>query len=86
MKNKRLRLKLKYAWLMIILAGAPLFMFAQEKLTIEAALNIAEENNPAMKTQRLNFERAKFLLEAQRLSLRSRFSLEIGRASCRERV
>ena len=76
MKNRRL--KLKYAWLIIILAGAPLLTYAQEKLTIEEALNIAEENNPAMKTQRLNFERAKFQLEAQRLSLRSRFSLDLN--------
>ena len=75
MENRRLRLK--HAWLIILFALAPVFMQAQEKLTIDRALDIAEENNPTLKTQRLNFERAKFLLEAQRLSLRSRFSLDL---------
>jgi len=76
MKNRRLRLK--YAWVIIILAGAPLLIHAQEKITIERALEIAEENNPAMKTQKLSLERAQQLLDAQRASLKSRFSLNLN--------
>ena len=79
MKNRMLQMK--FAWLVIIFALAPMFVQAQEKLTIERALDIAEENNPDLKTQRLNFERAKFLLEAQKLSLRSRFSLDLNPVS-----
>ena len=79
MKNRRLRLK--FVRLVILFALAPIFVQAQEKLTIERALDIAEENNPTLKTQRLNFERARLLLEAQRLSLRSQFSLDLNPVS-----
>ena len=76
MKNRWLRLG--FVRLVILFALVPLFMHAQEKLTIERALDISEENNPTLKTQRLNFERARLLLEAQRLSLRSKFSLDLS--------
>jgi len=76
MKNRRLRII--FVRLVILIALMPIFVQAQEKLTIERALDIAEENNPTLKTQRLNFERAKYQLEAQRLSLRSQFSLDLN--------
>ena len=79
MKNRWLRLKV--AWLIFIFAVAPLFTHAQVMLTLEKALDIAEENNPSLITQKLNFARAKFQLEAQRLSLRSQFSLDLSPAS-----
>ena len=69
---------LKFVRLTILFALATVFVQAQEKLTIDSALHIAEENNPTLKTQRLNFESAKFQLEAQRLSLRSQFSLDLN--------
>ena len=52
-------------------------MYAQKTMTIEQALNIAEENNPTLKSQKLSFERAQLLLEAQVASLKSRFSLDL---------
>ena len=79
MKNRRLRFK--YTCLIILLAGAPLLTHAQEMLTIEKALDIAEENNPTLRSQKLSLERAQLLLEAQRASLKSRFSLNLNPVS-----
>ena len=76
MKNRRLRFI--YTWLIIILVWAPLLAHAQEKITIERALEIAEENNPSMKSQKLSLDRAQQLLEAQRASLKSQFSLSLN--------
>ena len=75
MKNKKLKLRL--AWAVIMLTGISLFSFAQMTLTIEQALDIAEENNPQMKTSKLNFERTQFLLEAQRATLKPQFSMNV---------
>ena len=76
MKNRQLGLI--FAWLMILFVSVPLFSYAQQKITIERALDIAEENNPSMKTQRLNLERQQLLLDAQRASLKSQFSLNLN--------
>ena len=77
MKNRWL----KFAWVIIVFAVAPLFVNAQQALTLEQALDIAEENNPALQSQRLSYDRARFQLEAQKLSLRTRFSLDLTAAS-----
>ena len=81
MKHKMLKLKcrkLKFAGFMTILLGITFHSSAQVTLTIEQALDIAEENNPQMKNSKLNFERTQFLLEAERASLKSQFSMTVN--------
>jgi len=74
------KLKLKFIVFIICCAGISMFsqVQAQMVLTIEQALDIAEENNPSMRTQKLNLERTQFLLDAQLASLRPQFSLSIN--------
>jgi len=47
-------------------------------LTIEQALDIAEDNNPTLKQRKLSFERTQLLLEAQKAALKSNFSLTLN--------
>ncbi|MBS0012019.1 MAG: TolC family protein [Bacteroidales bacterium] len=51
---------------------------AQQGLTLEVAMNIAEENSPSIKRTRLNLERSRENLNAQRAALKSRFSLSVN--------
>ena len=76
MRNRKL--ELKWAWLIIFLLGMSSYSFAQITLTIEQALDIAEENNPQMITAKLNLERSLFNLEAQRASLKPQFSMTVN--------
>jgi len=71
-------IKLRLVCLVVFLAGISFFSYAQITLTIEQALDIAEENNPQMKNAKLNFERTRFTLEAQRASLKPQFSMSIN--------
>ena len=71
------KLKFRLAWLVMMLTGISMFTGAQITLTIEKALEIAEENNPQMQMSKLSFERTQFLLEAQRASLKSQFSMTV---------
>src|SRR5690606_3644074 len=50
---------------------------AQEILTIEKALQIAETGSPDLQRSRLNLLRFSKSLEAQRAALKSRFSLDV---------
>jgi len=75
MRNRKY--KLKCMWLVVGLAGSSLFSFSQEVITIDRALEIAEENNPQMITSKLNLERTQFSLQAQRASLKPQFSLNL---------
>ncbi len=50
---------------------------AQEVLTLDKALQIAESGSPDLKRSLLNLERFEKSLEAQRAALKSRFSLDI---------
>ena len=77
MIQRKFELKFKFAWLAIFLTGMSLFSSAQIILTIEQALDIAEENNPNMKSSKLSFERTQFLLEASRAALKPQFSMTI---------
>ena len=70
-------MKLRVVGLAVILSGMSLFSHGQIKLTIEQALDIAEENNPQMKTAKLNFERTQLMLEAQRAALKPQFSMTL---------
>jgi len=47
-------------------------------LTIEQALDIAEENNPTIKQRKLSLERTQLLLIAQKAALKSNFSLTLN--------
>jgi outer membrane protein TolC len=51
---------------------------AQQVLTIEGAMSIAQENSPALRSSLMNLERYQQMLLAQRASLRSRFSLNLS--------
>ncbi len=51
---------------------------AQEGLTLEKSLEIAESNSPSMKKTRLNLIRSQENLNAQNASLKSKFSLTLN--------
>ena len=75
MRNRKL--ELMYIWLIIFLFGISSFSFAQITLTIEQALDIAEENNPSLRSSKLSLERSIFNLEAQRATLKPQFSISV---------
>jgi outer membrane protein TolC len=70
--------ELKFAWLIIFLTGMSFFSFAQITLTIEEAMDIAEDNNPRMRTTKLNYERTQYQLEEQRARLKPQFSMTLN--------
>lgn len=78
MDSNRLRIQF-LCCLLLLLVGAPLgsYTHAQSPMTIEQALDIAEENNPDLIASKLNLERYQYNLEAQQASLKSRFSLDL---------
>jgi len=51
---------------------------AQQGLTLEVAMGIAEENSPSIKRTRLNLVRSRENLNAQRAALKSNFSLLVN--------
>jgi len=51
--------------------------FAQEPLSLERALDIAMENSPQIRHSKLNLERSREMLNAQKASLKSQFSLTL---------
>ena len=73
----RLLLK-KITWMIIFILGISWLSSAQrDSLTIDMALNIAEENNPSLKSSKLRLEQSQLTLIAQRASLKSSFSLSL---------
>lgn len=64
-------------WIFLLLWGVSATGNSQRLLTIEQALDIAEENSPTLRDSRMNLERYQQNLIAQRASLRSRFSLNL---------
>jgi outer membrane protein TolC len=68
---------MKLVWLAVFLAGISVFPQAQISLTIEQALDIAEENNPQMKSLKLSYERTQYLLEASNAALKPQFSMTV---------
>lgn len=66
----------------IVLMGMFVFLAflglqAQEALTLEKALKISETGSPDLQLSLLNLERSQKILEAQRLALKSRLSLDV---------
>ena len=59
-----------------ILFGA-VTIHAQELLTLEEALKIANENSPELQKSKLNKEASKNMLDAQRASLKTNFNLSL---------
>jgi outer membrane protein TolC len=73
------KLLIKFVLTIVMIAGTSLISHAQrDSLTIEVALDIAEESNPSLKNSKLNLERSQWNLAAQRASLKSRFSLNLN--------
>lgn len=58
--------------------GLCLPSYGQLSLTIEKAMDIAEENSPALRRSHMNLDRYQQTLIAQRASLKSRFSLNLN--------
>lgn len=82
MENRRLRMELFQMMLLIAgLSGISCLSYAQEAITIERALEIAEENNPDQINSKLQLERYQLNLVAQRASLKSQFSLDLNPVS-----
>jgi len=74
-------LLLKKAMLLTALSGGlSLTAQSQRLLTIEQAMDIAQENSPAVRSSLMNLERYQQNLIAQRASLKSRFSLNLAPA------
>ena len=73
------RLRLQHSFVLLLLTGLSVLssMHAQTSLTIDQALDIAEENNPDLKASKLSLERYQYNLVAQQASLKSRFSLDL---------
>jgi outer membrane protein TolC len=72
------RVLLKIIWTITMIVGMSCLLPAQQdSITIEKALDLAEENNPSLKNSKLNLERAQLNLVAQRASLKSRFTLDL---------
>lgn len=68
--------KVKISFLiLIILTSGVSFCLAQDGLTLEKSLSIAEANSPSMKITRLSLIRSQENLNAQNASLKSQFSL-----------
>jgi len=72
---KKVRIRLS---VLILLIFNALVSFAQEGLTLEKALSIAESNSPSMKITRLNLIRSQENLNAQNAALKSNFSLTLN--------
>ncbi len=74
------RVTIKKSCLLLLFAATLSFSgsYAQSVLTIEQALDIAEEHNPDLKASKLNLERYQQNVVAQRASLKSRFSLDLN--------
>jgi outer membrane protein TolC len=68
----------KILCLTLLLMGFCHYANSQEPITIEKALDIAEENNPTLKRTKLNLERYQLNLVAQQASLKSQFSLNLN--------
>lgn len=78
MERNRLRIDRSCLLLLVALFTMLTNTRAQMMMTIEQALDIAEENNPDLRAAKLNLERYQYNLVAQQASLKSRFSLDLN--------
>ncbi|WP_294083566.1 TolC family protein [Proteiniphilum sp. UBA5384] len=78
MDTKRLRMGFSCLLLFFVVVSLLSGANAQMLLTIDEALDIAEEHNPDLKASKLSLERYQQNLVAQRASLKSKFSLDLN--------
>ncbi|MBR5151097.1 MAG: TolC family protein [Bacteroidaceae bacterium] len=72
------RLKNKWMWIVSLVCLLGIDANAQISMTLDDALNYSIENSPELKTALMNLRRYKFSLNAQRASLKSKFSLTLN--------
>ncbi len=78
MRKLNFRLLQKTMFLVLIILFGLSNVFAQEAITLDKALSIAETGSPDLQLSMLNLERFQKNLEAQRAALKSRFSLDFN--------
>jgi len=78
MRKQKNKLVLRTLLLSILILTVFFGATAQEVLTLEKALSIAETGSPDLQQSVLNLERFQKNLEAQRAALKSRFTLEVS--------
>ena len=78
MKQSKFYLFQKLALAVLLVGLVAVTSRAQDALTLERALSIAETGSPDLQQALLNLERFQKTLEAQRAALKSRFSLEVN--------
>ncbi len=74
----KIKLMQKLVIAIVLLASVTFAVQAQEAITLQKALSIAETGSPDLKLSELNLERYQKNLEAQRAALKSRFSLQVN--------
>ena len=73
-----LRLKNRWLWIVSLVCMLGIDANAQTSMTLDDALNYSIENSPELKRALMNLQRYKFSLNAQRASLKSKFSLTLN--------
>lgn len=73
---KNLYPKIKLLLLILLLPGG--MLSAQQILTLDKALEIAQQNSPSIRTSLLSLERSQQLLKAQKAALKSQFTLSLN--------
>ena len=76
-----LRQKNRWMWIASLLCLLSMNAGAQISMTLDDALNYSIEHSPELQTALMNLRRYKFSLDAQRASLKSRFSLTLNPVS-----
>jgi outer membrane protein TolC len=73
---KSVSIKLQFLVLLCLLPGS--LLFAQQLLSLDKALEIANQNSPDIRRSLLNLERSQETLNAQHAALKSQFSLSLN--------
>ena len=76
-----LRLKNRWLWIVSLVCLLSIDAHAQISMTLDDALNYSIEHSPELQRALMNLRRYKFSLNAQRASLKSRFSLTLNPVS-----
>lgn len=68
--------KIKLLFFCALMPGG--FLSAQQILTLDKAMEIAQQNSPSIRTSLLNLQRSQQLLKAQKAALKSQFTLSLN--------
>ncbi|MFN2379564.1 MAG: TolC family protein [Bacteroidales bacterium] len=71
-------MNIKHLFMLPLMSALSLSAVAQQGLTLDSAMEIAEESSPTLKRSRISLDRSRENLNAQRASLKSNFSLSIN--------